>query len=108
MIPNVNRGVSAVRARNSTLPTRCPSPGWPTTGCACSIAASSQGGAVGAGAAAGPGTGTAPDASGPRRCDDHQRVVVRVAQPEQRRHRVADAADLGVDVDAALLELGVE
>src|SRR5829696_6069344 len=32
MIPNVNRGVSAVRARNSTLPTRCPRPGGTTIG----------------------------------------------------------------------------
>src|SRR3954447_15383418 len=30
MIPNVNRGVSFVRARNSTFPTRCPSPGGTT------------------------------------------------------------------------------
>src|SRR5215211_5838175 len=30
MIPNVNRGVSAVRARNSTLPTRRPWPGATT------------------------------------------------------------------------------
>src|SRR6185503_20447326 len=32
MIPNVNRGVSTVRARNSTFPTRWPLPGGTTTG----------------------------------------------------------------------------
>src|SRR3954451_13817970 len=32
MIPNVNRGVSAVRARNSTFPIRWPSPGAMTIG----------------------------------------------------------------------------
>src|SRR5689334_12467994 len=32
MIPKLKRGVSAVRARNSTLPTRWPSPGGITTG----------------------------------------------------------------------------
>src|SRR4051812_5381685 len=32
MIPNVKRGVSVVRARNSTLPTRWPSPGGTTIG----------------------------------------------------------------------------
>src|SRR5207248_2442530 len=42
-----------------------------------------------------------------RRLDDDQRVSVRVAQPEHRRHRVAVAADLVVDVDAGGLECGV-
>src|ERR1700750_2009542 len=32
MIPKLKRGVSAVRARNSTLPTRWPCPGGTTTG----------------------------------------------------------------------------
>src|SRR3954469_16255072 len=32
MIPNVNRGGSGERGRNSTLPTRWPSPGGTTTG----------------------------------------------------------------------------
>src|SRR5215213_8610916 len=32
MIPKFKRGVSVVRARNSTLPTRCPSPGHTITG----------------------------------------------------------------------------
>src|SRR4051812_12087283 len=32
MIPRLKRGVSAVRARNSTLATRCPPPGGTTTG----------------------------------------------------------------------------
>src|SRR5215212_869998 len=32
MMPNVKRGVSAVRARNSTLPIRCPWPGGMTIG----------------------------------------------------------------------------
>src|SRR5512147_2524335 len=32
MIEKLKRGVSAVRARNSTFPSTCPSPGWTTTG----------------------------------------------------------------------------
>jgi hypothetical protein len=41
------------------------------------------------------------------RLDDHQRVAVGVAEPEERRDGVAEAADLGVDVHAAVLELRV-
>jgi hypothetical protein len=43
--------------------------------------------------------------SGP---DEHEGVAVGVAEPEHRRDGVAHAADLGVDVDAALLELRVD
>ena len=42
-----------------------------------------------------------------RRLDDDQRVPVRVAQPEHRRHRPAVATDLGVDVDRGGLQGGV-
>ena len=42
-----------------------------------------------------------------RRLDDDQRVAVRVAQPEHRLHRAAEARDLVVDVDAGGLQRGV-
>ena len=37
--------------------------------------------------------------------DDHQAVALGIPQPEQRRHRVAQAADLGIDIDAFHAEL---
>ena len=40
--------------------------------------------------------------------DEHEGVALRIAEPAQRRHRVAVPADLGVDVDARFLELGVQ
>src|SRR5436190_3428675 len=39
---------------------------------------------------------------------DHQDVLLRVAEPEHRRDRVAHAADRVVDVDAGGLEVGVD
>ena len=42
-----------------------------------------------------------------RRLDDDERVAVRVAQPEHRRHGPAEAGDLFVDVDAGSLQRGV-
>src|SRR5919197_3592125 len=39
--------------------------------------------------------------------DDHQRVALGIAEPEERRDDVAEAADLGVDVDAAIPQLRV-
>jgi hypothetical protein len=35
---------------------------------------------------------------------DHERVALGVAEPEQRRRTFAEAADLGVDVRAAVFE----
>src|SRR6266545_5492083 len=43
--------------------------------------------------------------TGSRSLDDHQRVAFGVAEPEQWRDGVAEAADLGVDVHAAVLQL---
>src|SRR5439155_7634972 len=40
--------------------------------------------------------------------DDHQAVALRIAQPEQWRHRVSHAADLRIHVHATGLQLGVE
>src|SRR3954447_2962857 len=103
MIPNVKRGVSAVRARNSTFPTRWPAPGGATIGWASNMRRIVARG-TGPRAAAGPGSRAgggrrARDAagglrSGRRDLDDHQRVVVGVAQPKDRRDGVAHAADL--------------
>ena len=39
--------------------------------------------------------------------DDQEAVAIGVAEPEHRRYRIAHAADLVVDVDAAGLEVGV-
>lgn len=39
--------------------------------------------------------------------DDHQPVSFWIAQPEQRRHRVAHTADLWVDVHAMGLQIGM-
>src|SRR5690349_9173604 len=41
------------------------------------------------------------------RLDREEGVALRIAEPEHRRHAVAEAADLGVDVHAALPQPGV-
>src|SRR5262249_31512797 len=58
----------------------------------------------------GQGARPKPEAGGRRSAalDDHQAVALGVAQPEQRRHRVAHTADLGVHVHAGGPRLRVE
>ena len=39
--------------------------------------------------------------------DDQERVPIRILEPEHRRHRLAHAHDLVVDVHAAIAQCGV-
>src|SRR3954449_6905023 len=123
MIPNVNRGVSTVRARNSTLPTRWPSPGRTTIGCgsgmgaivarASAIARTRRGRRARAFVW---GVATRPGPRRPSACSGRGRAARtaagrgprRATQPEQRRDGVAHGAGLGVGVGAGGPQLGLE
>src|SRR3954449_10901824 len=79
MIPKVNRGVSAVRARNSTLPSRCPCPGGMTTGSTGPILPESKGRPPGQPSI--PLTETEISPKVGQRADDRQHHLVRPLRP---------------------------